>query len=194
MDITSLLGTIVSQDSMNQIGRAANVPTKDVQSVLMSALPALLGGALSQATGQNTAAGFAGALNQHAASNTSNLGSFLSSVNMDDGAAIVGHLLGSNSNAVVNQAAQRSGLSLGQTLKILSIAAPLIMSLLGKTAQSQQAQQVQTQQAQSSVFTPLTQSAQTQQQSALGGINVGSIMGALLKNVDVGKILLSLLK
>ena len=112
----------------------------------------------------------------------------------DDGAAIIGHLLGSNSNAVVNQAAQRSGLSLGQTLKILSIAAPLIMSLLGKTAQSQQAQQVQTQQAQSSVFTPLTQSAQTQQQSALGGINVGSIMGALLKNVDVGKILLSLLK
>ena len=189
MDITSLLGTVVSQDSMNQIGRAANVPTKDVQSVLMSALPSLLGGALSQATGQNSSAGFASALNQHAASNTSNLGSFLSSVDMNDGAKIVGHLLGNNSNAVVQQASQKSGLSLGQTLKILSIAAPLIMSLLGKTAQSQQ--QAQVQQVQGSTFTPLTQ--QTQQQSALGGINIGSIMGALLKNVDVGKILLSLL-
>ena len=192
MDVTSMLGTMVSQDSMNQISRAVNVPTKDVQSVLMSALPSLLGGALNQATSQSTASGFAGALNQHAASNTSNLGSFLSSVDLDDGAKIIGHLLGGNSNAVAQQAAEKSGLSLGQTLKILSIAAPLIMSLLGKTAQSQQAQaQAQPQAAGS--FTPFqTTSAQPVQQAS--GLNVGSIMSALLKNVDVGKILLSLLK
>ena len=189
MDITSLLGTVVSQDTMSQIGRAANVPTKDVQSVLMSALPSLLGGALNQATSQSTASGFAGALNQHAASNTSNLGSFLSSVDLDDGAKIIGHLLGGNSNAVTQQAAEKSGLSLGQTLKILSIAAPLVMSLLGKTAQSQQ--QVQAQPAQGS-FTPFQTTAQPVQQAS--GLNVGSIMSALLKNVDVGKILLSLLK
>ena len=189
MDITSLLGTVVSQDTMSQIGRAANVPTKDVQSVLMSALPSLLGGALNQATSQSTASGFAGALNQHAASNTSNLGSFLSSVDLDDGAKIIGHLLGGNSNAVAEQAAAKSGLSLGQTLKILSIAAPLVMSLLGKTAQSQQ--QVQAQPAQGN-FTPFQTTAQPVQQTS--GLNVGSIMSALLKNVDVGKILLSLLK
>ena len=117
-------------------------------------------------------------------------GLIITGSDMNDGAKIVGHLLGNNSNAVVQQASQKSGLSLGQTLKILSIAAPLIMSLLGKTAQSQQ--QAQVQQVQGSTFTPLTQ--QAQQQSALGGINIGSIMGALLKNVDVGKILLSLLK
>ena len=192
MDITSLLGTVVSQDSLNQISRAADVPTKDVQSVLMSALPSLLGGALNQATSQSTASGFAGALNQHAASNTSNLGSFLSSVDLDDGMKIIGHLLGGNSNAVAQQAAEKSGLSLGQTLKILSIAAPLIMSLLGKTAQSQQ--QVQTQTQTAGNFTPFqTTSAQPVQQQA-SGLNVGSIMSALLKNVDVGKILLSLLK
>ena len=190
MDITSLLGTVVSQDTMSQIGRAANVPTKDVQSVLMSALPSLLGGALNQATSQSTASGFAGALNQHAASNTSNLGSFLSSVDLDDGAKIIGHLLGGNSNAVAQQAAAKSGLSLGQTLKILSIAAPLVMSLLGKTAQSQQVQ-AQEQPAQGN-FTPFQTTAQPVQQAS--GLNVGSIMSALLKNVDVGKILLSLLK
>ena len=189
MDITSLLGTVVSQDSLNQISRAADVPTKDVQSVLLSALPSLLGGALNQATSQSTASGFAGALNQHAASNTSNLGSFLSSVDLDDGMKIIGHLLGGNSNAVAQQAAEKSGLSLGQTLKILSIAAPLIMSLLGKTAQSQQ---VQAQPAQGN-FTPFQTTAQPVQQQA-SGLNVGSIMSALLKNVDVGKILLSLLK
>ena len=190
MDITSLLGTVVSQDSLNQISRAADVPTKDVQSVLLSALPSLLGGALNQANDASTASSFAGALNQHAASNTSNLGSFLSSVDLDDGAKIIGHLLGGNSNAVAQQAAAKSGLSLGQTLKILSIAAPLIMSLLGKTAQSQQTQTA-TQPAGN--FTPFQTTAQPVQQQA-SGLNVGSIMSALLKNVDVGKILLSLLK
>ena len=186
MDVTSLLGTLVSQDSLNQIGRAANVPTKDVQSVLLSALPSLLSGALNQATDSSTADGFAGALNQHAASNTSNLGSFLGSVDLDDGAKIIGHLLGGNSNAVAEQAAAKSGLRLGQTIKILSIVAPLVMSLLGKTAQSQQQAQPQAQ-----TVIPLTG---TQQQSAASGINVGSIIGSLLKNVDVGKFLLSLLK
>ena len=191
MDITSLLGTVVSQDSMKQIGQAANVPTKDVQSVLMSALPSLLNGALGQANNQSTAAGFANALQQHSASDTSNVTSFLSGVDLNDGAKIIGHLLGGNSNAVVNQAAQKSGLSLGQTLKILSIAAPLLMSLLGKSAQSQAQAQQQT--ASGNPFTALTQQAQPQQ-AASSGLNIGSIMGSLLQNVDIGKILLSLLK
>ncbi len=184
MDITSMLGTIVSADSMNQISRAADVPTKDVQSVLLSALPSLLSGALGQASNQSTASSFAGALDQHSAGNTSNLGSFLSSVDLDDGAKIIGHLLGNSSNDVVSQAAEKSGLSLGQTLKILSIAAPLLMSLLGKTAQTQQQAQTQSQ-----TVIPLQQATQQS-----GGLNIGSIMSSLLKNVDVGKILLSLLK
>ena len=184
MDVTSLLGTVVSQDSLKQISRAADVPTKDVQSVLMSALPSLLSGALSQANDASTAASFAGALDQHSASDTSNLISFLSSVDVDDGAKIIGHLLGNSSNAVVDQAAEKSGLSVGSTLKILSIAAPLLMSLLGKSAQSQQ--QAQTQ---ATTVIPLTQSTQQS-----GGLNIGSLMGSLLQNVDVGKLLISLLK
>ena len=110
-------------------------------------------------------------------------------MDLDDGAKIIGHLLGGNSNAVAEQAAAKSGLSLGQTLKILSIAAPLVMSLLGKTAQSQQ---VQAQPQATGSFTPFQTTAQPVQQAS--GLNVGSIMSALLKNVDVGKILLSLLK
>ena len=42
-------------------------------------------------------------------------------------------------------------------------------------------------------MTPFQTTAQPVQQQA-SGLNVGSIMSALLKNVDVGKILLSLLK
>ena len=46
MDIKSMLSTVVSQDSVKQISRSVKVPEKDVQSVLLSAIPALLGGAL----------------------------------------------------------------------------------------------------------------------------------------------------
>ena len=184
MDVKSMLGTVVSQDSVKQISRSMNVPTKDVQNVLLSAIPALLGGAMDQANNQNTASGFVGALNQHSASDTSNLSSFLSSVDLDDGMKIIGHLLGGNSNAVAEQAAAKSGLDLGTTLKILAMAAPLLMSLLGKTAQTQQ--QVQTQ---SATLQPLQQN----QQSG-SGLNISSTLGSRLKNVDIGKLLISLLK
>ena len=92
---------------------------------------------------------------------------------------------GTSDSPVAEEAAQKSGLDLGSTLKILAIAAPLLMSLLGKTAQSQQ--QAQTQ---SATLQPLQQSAQ---QSG-GGLDISSLLGGLLKNVDIGKLLLSLLK
>ena len=166
MDVTSLISTVVSDDSVNQISRATSIPAKDVQSVLASALPSLLGGALQQSSDESTAAGFANALTQHSASDTSNLGSFLGNVDLGDGAKIIAHLLGGSSSSVVNQASQQSGISAKDTMKILSIAAPLIMSLLGKQTSSQQS----------------------------SGSAIGSIMSGLLKNADIGKILLGLLK
>ena len=112
MDVKSMLSTVVSQDSVKQISRSVKVPEKDVQSVLMSAIPALLGGAMEQANDQSTASGFVGALNQHSASDTSNVTSFLSGVDLDDGMKIISHLLGGNSNSVAEQAAAKSGLDL----------------------------------------------------------------------------------
>ena len=105
-------------------------------------------------------------------------------MDLSDGAKIIQHLLGGNTNAVAEQAAEKSGLDLGTTLKILAIAAPLLMSLLGKTAQSQQ--QAQTQ---SATLQPLQQAAPSG-----GGLDISSLLGSLLKNVDIGKLLLSLLK
>ena len=183
MDVKTMLSTVISPDSLKQISRSVNVP-KDVQSVLMSALPALLGGAMDQASNQSTAAGFVGALNQHSASDTSNLSHFLGGVDLADGAKIIQHLLGGSTNAVAQEASEKSGLDIGTTLKILAIAAPLLMSLLGKTAQSQQ--QAQTQ---SATLQPLQQAA-----PAGGGLDISSLLGSLLKNVDIGKLLLSLLK
>ena len=154
MDINSLLGTVLSDDSVSGMSQNAQVSDSETRNILGAALPLLLGGALSQANNANTSAGFASALNQHSATNTSNLGTFFNTVDTDDGAKIVNHLFGSNSTAIVNQIAKDSGVKAKDVTKVLASAAPLLMSLLGKET--------------------------AQQQSANSGLGVGDIMGSLL--------------
>lgn len=168
MDINTLLGLLTSADSIGGMSQSTNVSSNGVQSILGAALPSLLSGALGQSTNASTATGFANALTQHAAANTSNLGSFFGGVDLDDGAKIVNHLLGANSAATVNQIAKQTGVSKKDVTKVLSAAAPLLMSLLG-------------QQANATVQQPLTSS------------NTGNLMGSLLQNVDVGSLLGSML-
>lgn len=154
MDISALLGAMMSANSTDGIGRAAGVSGDQARGILNAALPQLLGGALNQSTGSATASGFAGALAQHATDNTADLGAFLSGVDMKDGEKIVSHLLGSNSDAVVSQIAANSGVKKTDVTKVLSAAAPLLMSLLGKEVGSQQ--------------------------QANSSLNVGGIMSAML--------------
>lgn len=167
MDISALLGTIMSSDSIKNMSQLTNVSSEGVQGVLGSALPSLLNGALAQSEGSDTAEGFAGALTQHAAVDTSDINAFLGNVDMEDGAKIVGHLLGSDSSAVFSEAAKKAGVSEKDSSNILSAAAPLLMSLLGKETGAQS------------------------QSGASGGI--AGIMGALLKNADMGSLLSGLL-
>lgn len=167
MDMSSMLGTIMSDDAVAGISKSTNVSEKSVQSILSAALPSLLSGAQQQSQNSDTAAGFAGALTQHAASDTSNLSGFLGGIDLADGAKIVSHLLGASNANVVSQAAQQSGASTQQTASVLAAAAPLLMSLLGKETASQQ--------------------------SANNGLGVSDIMGSLLGNANVGSLLGGLL-
>lgn len=139
MDIKALLGTVVSPESLEGMSRAAGVSTDEVEKVLNAALPSLLEGAKGQADNADTAESFAGALSQHAADDVTDLSAFLGGVDTEDGAKIVNHLLGSDSGAV-DQIADRAGLGSNKTLMILALAAPLLMSLLGKETNTQQQQ------------------------------------------------------
>lgn len=134
MDLNALMGTLLSDETISGVGAKTGASANEVRGVLGSALPLLLNGANAQAADASTAAGFSGALQQHAQSDTSVLSSFLGGVDLDDGAKIVAHLLGGNTASQTQTLAQQSGVSEAKTGNILSAAAPLLMSLLGQQA------------------------------------------------------------
>ena len=164
MDINSLLTTLLSSDSVSGVSKATKADDNEVQSVLNAALPLLLKGAKKQSEDKDTADGFAKALLSHGNKDTSNLSSFLKGVDLEDGAKIIGHLLGNDDDSV-KKIAKTSGVSAKKTGDILSAAAPLLMSLLGQESASKKSD---------------------------GNVAL-ELAGALLKNVDVGDLLGDLL-
>ncbi len=168
MDLTSLMGTLLSGASMQGMGQAAGASTNEVASVLSAALPQLLNGANQQSLNAATATGFNNALATHAQQDTTNVASFFNGIDMNDGAKIVAHLLGAQqAPAQTQQFAQTSGVSAAKTGAILAAAAPLLMSLLGQ------------------------QTAAAQQQTPTA--TTSSLMGGLLGSADIGTLAASLL-
>lgn len=165
MDITSLLSTFMSGDSVSGLSSAANVSADSTKSILSAALPSLLSGAVSQSADSETAEGFAAALTQHAASDTSNLSSFLSGIDLDDGGKIISHLLGGKTDSTVSQIAEQTGTTAQETSSVLSAAAPMLMSLLGQQTGSAQA----------------------------AGTGIADIMSSLMGNTDLTSVLSGLM-
>lgn len=134
MDISKLTGALLSADSISGLSSLADVSGKDVNSVLTAVLPALLNGANNQAKGKDTTEGFAQALAQHSKADTKDVKGFLGNVDLEDGAKIIGHLLGSQKTDVTTSVVQQTGVSSDKTTLILSAVGPLLMSLLGQQA------------------------------------------------------------
>ncbi len=169
MDLNELFSTMLSDESIQNLGQKAESSPQEVRSVLGSALPLLLNGANAQASNQETASGFLGALQQHSQDDASNIGSFFGNVDMADGAKIIGHLLGANTATQTQAVAQQTGVSQQQTGNILSAAAPLLLTLLGQQAAS---------------------SSNSSNNNALG---IGSLMGSLMGSGDMTSLLGSFL-
>ena len=163
MDLKKLTSTLLSSDSIKGLSSLTGVPKGDVTDVLTEALPALLDGAKEQAKGTKTAKGLADALAQHAKDDTGSLGKFFGGVDLGDGAKIIGHLLGSNTDSITEKVSKKTGVSESKTGAILSAVGPLLMSLLGQQAEEEE------------------------KPSGLGGL-----LGGLLQKVDLGDLLTGL--
>ncbi len=164
MDLMKLAGTLLSSDSVDGVSERTGSSGTDVSKVLAKALPVLLDGANDQAKGKKTSKGFASALSDHAKDDTSDLSGFLGKVDMEDGAKILGHLLGSKEEDKVNEIAEDSGLDSATVLEILSTASPLLLSLLGQQTEEEEKKEA-----------------------------IGDLVGLLVENVDVSSLVTNLL-
>lgn len=164
MASTNILKSLVNNDSLKEIAKLTGVDTNDVSSVLVSALPSLLQGASKQTSGKS-AQSFVEALTQHAGNDTSNLSSFFKKVDLTDGAKIVSHLVGNNDTAS-KKISKETGIDAKTVIKVLSAAAPLLMSLLGKQSKAD---------SKADSNTTLNLASQL-----LGNVDISSIAGSLL--------------
>ena len=133
MDLTSiLLQSMLNDSSVKSLSKKTGASKDEVSSVLTAALPLLLKGAGQQAEDEETAESFADALDQHAESDTSDMDSYMDGVDMADGAKILAHLLGAETESTTKKVSKKSGTSKDNTAQILTAAAPLLMTMLGQ--------------------------------------------------------------
>ncbi len=140
--ILDLLNSNLGKQIVSGVAGSTGTDTNKTSSVLTMALPVLMKGMERNASSPEGAAGLLNALNnKHDGSILDNLsGLFNGGVDdsvKQDGAGILGHILGGKQNGVQKVIGQKSGLDADTVGNILKIAAPLVMGYLGKQKNNQ---------------------------------------------------------
>lgn len=172
MDLTSiLLQSMLNDSSVKSLSKKTGASKDEVSSVLTAALPLLLKGAGQQAEDEETAESFADALDQHAESDTEDMDVFMDNVDMADGAKILAHLLGAETESTTKKVSKKSGTSKDNTAQILTAAAPLLMTMLGQENKK---------------------SSKKSSKKASGDL-VGALLSSAIENVNVTELLMGAL-
>lgn len=163
--LLDLLGSPMGKQLINGVAKETGQSTDQAGSVLSMALPLLMGAMRKNASTPEGAQGLMNALsNKHDGSILDNLGGlFGGGVDQSvkqDGAGILGHILGGRQPQVENALSKKSGLDTGSIGTILQVAAPLIMGYLGK---------------------------QTRQQNVSDSNGLGNLLGGMLGGDDGGQ-------
>ena len=143
-NVESILKELLKSDAVKGISKTSGVSLDGVESVLKNALPSLINGASKQTTDAKTKDSFFAALDSHGSKDLSNLTSFFKNVDVSDGAKIISHLLGNKQDATSNKVAKETGIDAGDVAKIMAVAAPLLMSVIGKKAKENKTEEKDT--------------------------------------------------
>lgn len=123
------LSDLLSGDVIEALAKSTGASKKDTSSVLANALPTLMKSMASNASTKEGAKSLEKALNDHTSDDA--LSTLLGNIDLEDGAKILGHILGNDSDSVKSTVSKKSGVDSDLTATILSSAAPLLLSALG---------------------------------------------------------------
>ncbi len=135
--IMNLLGGDLGKSLVEGLSSQTGQSKSNTSNLLNMAMPVLLQAMQRNASSPKGAAGLMGALsNKHDGSILDNLGAVFSGSNsnavQEDGGKILGHVFGNRQQNIQNALSKQSGVDASSVSKILKIAAPVVMGLLGK--------------------------------------------------------------
>ena len=140
MDLLNLFtGAMTSQPTVNTLSEKTGASNAQIKKLLILALPLIIKAMTSNASSQNGASSLLSALTQH--KSTASLDTQVKEADAEDGAKIIGHILGGNSQSVMNSLAAQSGMNSDQVSSVLANIAPALLSgvsAANDTAVSQQ--------------------------------------------------------
>ena len=139
MDMETIMKMMLQTGALEQVSGMLGIDNKSAESAIEVVMPMLLKGMQSQMKSEDTKYGFLQALNDHSKQDTRDLRRAVKDADVDDGAKIVRHLLGSQEEEVAAKATRKSGLDTKTILKIMAILAPILMSKMGQTAKTETA-------------------------------------------------------
>ncbi len=123
---------------MAQIARGLGADESAVGGAVAAAIPAIIAGMANNTRQDDGAESLSNALGDHSPSIFDDLGALLGGgPAANDGAKILGHVLGGRRPAVEQNVAKQSGVSTDLIMKLLPILAPLVMGYLSKQKRSQ---------------------------------------------------------
>jgi len=143
--ILDVLKSEMGQELIKGTSAQMGMDQTSTSGALGAALPLILGALKNNAGSAQGSAQLLGALKDSKHSKggmMDNLGSILGGSGidqdvMDDGGKILGHVFGGQENNAANALSKSSGIDMNSAMNLLKIAAPLVMSYLGKqTAQN----------------------------------------------------------
>ena len=131
MDLSNIFGALTGNDAVGAIADNLKIDSKQVSSVITSALPTLLGAMQKNASTSGGAEALAKALGDHAGS-AGNIINNLKVTDLTDGGKILSHIFGGNLGNVLGGISKQTGVSTNSVGNILSAIAPSLLAILGK--------------------------------------------------------------
>ena len=182
-----LLKVFMAKETLNSISEKTGISKNLIRMLVPLAIPLLIRYMTKNASSQSGAESLFNALGQHTSKRT--LREQIDEADAEDGEKIIHHILGKDNDKVVRELASRSGMNISQVMKLLSLFAPIILSVLSSASNSAHQQQVQvpTQAASSmdlsslaSMFLGNAQEPQTQPQQAQPSMSGIGLLSTLL--------------
>ena len=129
-----LLKAMLSEGALKALAKKTGLNSKQLKKVLPLAVPLLLKMLTKNASDKDGALSLLGALTQHTSKKT--MAQQIEEADQDDGAKIIGHILGKDSQSSLLSLSSQSGLSQKEVSSVLSGIAPALLSGLSAATSS----------------------------------------------------------